>query len=255
MMLNSVQLRQMHDDGYLVLKGLVPQAMVTAARHAINHDLGERGLPPDDLPKYRSQTYCPEINKEAVFTDLFNATPVFRVCEQLLGAGKVQRAGSAQIALRFPRPDTEPQPPRGHIDGQGTGINGIPKGEFSRAFTLLAVVLLSDLPEPHWGNFTVWPGTHRQFETVFQEKGPAYLADGIGAVELCSGPVQITGEPGDVVLTHHQIVHTAVPNSGPNIRYATIFRGRHVDVDKNGVEAMTDIWREWEGLRAVLSPL
>jgi hypothetical protein len=221
--LNSVQRQQMLNDGYLVLKGLVPGAMVEAARQAINHDLGERGLPPEDLNK---------------------------VCEQLLGAGKVQRAGSAQIALRFPRADAEPQAPRGHIDGQGTGTNGIPKGEFSRGFTLLAVVLLSDLPRPYSGNFTVWPGTHRQFETIFREKGPAYLAEGIGLVDLCSEPVQITGEPGDVVITHHQLVHTAVANSSPNVRYAAIFRGRHTDVDKNGVEAMTDIWREWEGLRS-----
>ncbi len=240
----------MHDDGYLVLKGLVPVALIEAARQAINHDLGERGMPPGDLNKFRSQTYCPEITRSVALTDLFNSTPVFSVCEQLLGEGKVQRAGSAQIALRFPRADSEPQAPRGHIDGQGNGINGIPKGEFVRGFTLLAVVLLSDLPEPYSGNFTVWPGTHRQFETIFKEKGPAYLAEGIGAVELCSPPVQITGEPGDVVLTHHQLVHTAVANSSPNIRYAAIFRGRHIDVDKNGVEAMTDIWREWEGLRS-----
>jgi hypothetical protein len=250
MILNSVQRQQMHDDGYLVLKGLVPEALVSVARQAINHDLGERGLPPGELNKFRAQTYCPEITKSPALTDLFNATPVFSVCEQLLGAGKVQRAGSAQIALRFPRASAEPQPPRGHIDGQGTGTNGIPKGEFSRGFTLLAVVLLSDLPRPYSGNFTVWPGTHRQFEAIFQEKGPASLAEGIGGVALCAEPVQITGEPGDVVITHHQLVHTAVANSSPNIRYAAIFRGRHIDVDKNGVEAMTDIWREWEGLRS-----
>jgi hypothetical protein len=245
MKLNSVQLQQMHDDGYLVLKGMVPRVMVDAARQAINHHMGEYGMPPDELNTYRAQTYCRSITREPVLTDLFNKTPVFAVCEQLVGEGNLLPASSAQIALRFPRPDTEPQEPRGHIDGQGTGTNGIPRGEFARSFTMLAVVLLSDLPKPYSGNFTVWPGTHRQFETVFKEKGPASLADGIGAVELCSEPVQITGEPGDVVITHHQLVHTAVANSCPDIRYAAIFRGSHKDAKEIGVAAMTDIWREW----------
>ncbi len=249
MKLNSKQLRQMHDDGYLVLKGMVPRVMVDAARQAINHHIGEYGMPPDELNTYRAQTYCRSITKEPPLTDLFNKTPVFAACEQLVGEGNLLPAPSAQIALRFPRADTEPQEPQGHIDGQGTGTNGIPRGEFARSFTMLAVVLISNLPKPYSGNFTVWPGTHRQFETVFKEKGPAYLADGIGAVELCSEPVQITGGPGDVVITHHQLVHTAVANSCPDIRYAAIFRGRHKDAEQNGVAAMTDIWREWEGLR------
>lgn len=253
MRLQTRQMQQMHDDGYLVIQGAIPMGMIDEARRAINHSLGEVGLPPDELPRMRSQTYCPELREAPVLTDLFNRTPLFGLCEQLVGAGNLLPAGGCQIALRFPRADNEPQTPRGHIDGQGTGINGIPKGQFSRGFTMLAVVLLSDLPEPYQGNFTVWPGTHRQFATVFQEKGPAYLADGITAIELCSGPLQVTGKAGDVVLTHHQIVHTATPNSGPNIRYAVIFRGRHRDTDQIGVEAMTDIWREWEGLRAALT--
>jgi hypothetical protein len=254
MKLTMQQLRQMRDDGYLVLRGLIPAAMIDDARQAINHHLGEYGLPPDELPTMRAQTYCRDINRASVFTDLFNRTPLFAVCEQLVGAGNLQETGAVQIALRFPRADREPQEPRGHIDGQGTGTNGMPKGTFARGFTMLAVVLLADLPEPYWGNFTVWPGTHAQFETVFKEQGPAYLADGIGRVPLCSGPVQVTGKAGDIILTHHQIVHTAAPNSGPNIRYAAIFRVRHKDVDTIGVEAMTDIWREWEGLRAGLAP-
>jgi hypothetical protein len=115
---------------------------------------------------------------------------------------------------------------------------------------MLAVVLLSDLPEPYSGNFTVWPGTHRLFETIFREKGPAALAEGIDTIDLSVDPVQITGQAGAAVITHHQIVHTAGPNCSPNIRYAAIFRGKHKDVEKNGTEAMVDIWREWPGVRA-----
>ena len=68
-------------------------------------------------------------------------------------------------------------------------------------------------------------------------------------MELPHAPVQITGQAGDIVITHHQIVHSAAPNCSPNIRYAAIFRGRHKDAEANGTEAMTDIWREWPGIR------
>jgi Phytanoyl-CoA dioxygenase (PhyH) len=87
---------------------------------------------------------------------------------------------------------------------------------------------------------------------IFREKGPAALADGIDMMELPTGPVQITGQAGDAVITHHQIIHAAAPNCSPDIRYAAIFRGRHKDVEANGTEAMTDIWREWPGIREVI---
>ena len=49
-----------------------------------------------------------------------------------------------------------------------------------------------------------------------------------------------------------QIRH-AMPR--PNIRYAAIFRGRHKDAEANGTEAMTDIWREWPGIREAVEML
>ncbi|GAB4457874.1 MAG: hypothetical protein OHK0029_18280 [Armatimonadaceae bacterium] len=252
MELNRAQKRQMYDDGYLVVRGAVPRLMIEEARRAINHYLGANGLHPDDLKKFSAQSYCPDLQNKPVITDIFNKSPLFPLCESLVGEGNLLTTGGGQIALRFPRPTSDPAEPRGHIDGKGTGTNGIPEGEFRRGFTMLAVVLLSDLPEPYSGNFTVWPGSHRFFEKIFQEQGPAALAKSVDHADTGSDPVQITGSAGDVVICHHQIKHTAVPNSSPNIRYAAIFRGRHKDAEKNGVEAMTDIWREWPGVREVV---
>jgi hypothetical protein len=251
MQLNRQQKQQLYEDGYLVIPGVIPRLMVDEARRAINHHLGTEGMPPDELPKMGATTYCPGLGNEPVITDLFNRSPLFSLCESAVGEGNLLPAGGGQIALRFPRATADRMEPKGHIDGRGTGINGIPKGEFRRGFTMLAVVLLADLPEPYSGNFTVWPGTHRLFETLFREQGPAALAEGIDTMELPHAPVQTTGQAGDVVITHHQIVHAAAPNCSANIRYAAIFRGRHRDVEANGTEAMTDIWREWPGLRDV----
>ncbi len=86
-------------------------------------------------------------------------------------------------------------------------------------------------------------------ETLFQEKGHEILYDFMPEVELPEGPEQLTAGPGDVILAHHQIVHSASINTSPDIRYAVIFRAGHVDLPANGKEVFTDIWREWDGIR------
>ena len=73
-------------------------------------------------------------------------------------------------------------------------------------------------------------------------------------LELPEGPHQIVGNAGDVVLTHHQIVHSAAPNAASDIRYAAIFRLRHVDCADNGYDAYTDIWKEWPGVQEAIEP-
>jgi hypothetical protein len=253
MQLNRVQKQQMYDAGYLVIRGAVPRLMIEEARRAVNHYLGEQGLPTEELKKMGAQTFCPDLTKAPVMTDLFNKSALFPLCESLVGEGNLLAVSNTQIALRFPRPTSDPAEPKGHIDGRGTGTNGMALGEFARGFTMLAVVLLSDLPETHSGNFTVWPGTHSVFEKVFKEQGPEALANAVDTIETGTPHVQVTGQAGDVVLCHHQLKHTAAPNSSPNIRYAAIFRACHKDVAVNGVEAMTDIWREWPGVREVVA--
>ncbi|MBN4074074.1 phytanoyl-CoA dioxygenase family protein [bacterium AH-315-E10] len=73
------------------------------------------------------------------------------------------------------------------------------------------------------------------------KKGKPEVVDGIE-------PVMITGEPGDVVLTHHNIIHTAAPNHTPHIRYAVIFRFSHIRTKEVGTRALIDLWEEWDGL-------
>ena len=219
--------------------------MIDAARKAINHSIGSVGVHDDDLDNFRTGAFCDELKNAPVLTNLFNRTPLFQIAESLLGEGNVPQAGGAQIALRFPGPpDSDPAEPRGHLDGLGSGTNGMAKGVYRRGFTSFAVVYLTDVPEPYSGNFTVWPRSHRFFEDYFKKEGHQVLADGMPKVDLPEGPAQITGEAGDVVIAHHQIVHTAAPNASANIRYATIYRLRHVECEQNGLATYTDIWRE-----------
>ncbi len=69
--------------------------------------------------------------------------------------------------------------------------NGVKEGTIGN-FTALVGVFLSDLPEPFAGNFTVWPGSHRLYETYFREQGPQALLKGMPKVDLPE-PEQFTG--------------------------------------------------------------
>lgn len=249
MQLTKQQKQSLYEDGYVIVRGAAPRVLVEAARRAINHDLGSRGMPPDDLKKMSATSYCPALRGEAVITDLFNKTPLFDLCESAVGRGNLQPVTGGQIALRFPAATADRKEPAGHLDGIGTGLNGMEKGEFRRGFTMLVTVLVADVFEPYSGNFTVWPGSHRVAEDYFKSATPEVLRQGMPKLDLPRPPVQVTGQGGDAVISHHQLVHAAAPNASSNIRYAVIFRARHVEAERNGTQVMTDIWREWPGLR------
>lgn len=254
MPLTPRQLRTFHEDGYLLLRQALPAAPIVEARKAINRHLGNEGLPPDQLKTYSARSYCPSLQGEAVITDLFNRSSLFDTLQSMLGEGNLLPVRHGQIALRFPgfgRQDAAKV--HGHLDGIGTDTNGIPKGQFIRNFTALVTVYLADVLKPWQGNFTVWPGSHTVAEAFFKSASPEELRKGMPDLALTREPIQICGHAGDVCISHHQLVHAAAPNHGPDIRYAVIFRAAHKDVESFGTAAMTDIWHEWPGVRRAMS--
>jgi hypothetical protein len=228
--------------------------MVDRARRAINHSVGSVGRGSDDPEKNRNGQLGDDIRNAPAIADLFNKTPVMAIAESLMGSGNVMPVGGGQIALRYPGSAFgDLDAPRGHLDGLGTGTNGMPKGVYRRGFTAFAVIYLSDVSEPYCGNFTVWPRSHTFFENHFRREGHEILAQGMPRIGLPEPPVMVTGRAGDFILAHHAIVHTGGPNTSPDVRYATIARLKHKDCDANGVDVYTDIWREWPGVKEVLS--
>jgi hypothetical protein len=198
---------------------------------------------------FRAQSYCPELQGAPAILDLLNASGLLEYAESAIGAGKLSPVYSGQIALRFPT--LEPlRPAHPHLDGMYTPTNGVPQGTI-RNFTALIGVYLSQASGPDMGNLWVWPGTHRLYEQYFRERGPQALLEGMPPVELPE-PQQLIAGPGDAVLCHYQLGHGIGGNSSPHIRYAIYFRLSHIEHDANHWECMTDIWREWEGMRDVL---
>jgi hypothetical protein len=245
MQLTQDQKQEFYERGILKLPGIVSQELVFRARRAINAYIGQNGIDPNELNRYRSQSYCPELAGDSVITDLYNASPLKTIAESLIGEGKIWPVGHGQIALRFPSTDDgPPRDPKPHIDGMYTPTNGVKEGTISN-FTALVGVFLSDLPEPFAGNFTAWPGSHRAYENYFREKGAQSLLNGLPDVEL-GEPEQFTGMAGDAALCHYQLGHGIAGNVSPNTRYAIFFRLVHVDHAKYHWECMTDIWTEWQ---------
>jgi hypothetical protein len=248
--LTTQQKQELHQSGFVKLPGAVPQELVGNALRAINASLGDQGMDPALLTQFRSRSYCPEVQGSTAITDLINESSVWQYVESAIGAGKVRPVRGGQIALRFPSMDP-PREPGPHIDGMYSPTNGVQKGTIAN-FTALIGIVLSDIPHDYMGNLAVWPGTHRIYEHYFREHGSEALLEGMPKVDLPK-PVQITGKPGDAVLCHYQLAHGIAGNASPFIRYAIYFRLKHEGHDTIHWECMTDIWREWEGMREVVA--
>lgn len=249
MELTTEQKRTFFEQGYLKLPGIVPRELVDAALRAINASLGTNGMRPEDLPRFRAQSYCPELTNSPAITNLLNESPLWSVAESAIGRGKIRPVTGGQIALRFPTME-QPGEPHAHLDGMYTPTNGVPEGTIAN-FTALVGVMLSDLPRGYAGNLAVWPGTHRLYEAYFRERGPQSLLEGMPPIALPEAE-QVTGQAGDAVLCHYQLAHGITGNGSPHVRYAIYFRLLHVDHDTLHWECMTDIWREWAGMREVV---
>ncbi len=246
MELNNLQKRDLFLNGYLHIPGVVPQVMVQQALKVINNSLGE-GIDPAQITKFRAQTYCPELTGTADIADIFNRTPALQLAESAIGENALRPVHSAQIALRFPTLSMPPPPPRPHIDGTYSPTNGVQEGTLS-SFTALVGILLSPLTADYQGNFTVWPGSHILLQKYCEQNDPRTLIKGLPNLNL-PPPVQVTGMPGDMLLVHHMLAHTAAPNASHNVRYALFFRLKREDHDEHKWEILTNPWLQWHGMQ------
>src|ERR1700704_4686504 len=102
MQLSLAQKQTLYHDGFVELPGAVPYELVDAARLAINASLGENGVDPAQLTRFRAQSYCPELQGAPVITNLLTDSSVLSLAESAIGPGQIARPGGGQIALRFP---------------------------------------------------------------------------------------------------------------------------------------------------------
>ena len=102
-----------------------------------------------------------------------------------------------------------------------TEENGLGPHVDSHTFECQMVTYLGPV-DSNGGGFTMWPGSH---ELVYRAHAEALnwspTDDFPIVMEKCKReiqPVQMTGDVGDCIFTHHRVVHSAGSNTGENIR-------------------------------------
>ena len=191
------------------------------------------------------------LSRDPVFGPLVDNRPVGDALDAIFGAGGWRRPRpGAQILFSFPEPGPWVLPDSWHIDsGFGDATWPVP------AVEMFAFV---DEVGPQGGGTLVLPGTHRlvdRYRKTFakppgagKENWRAFLRhypwlagllDGAGlpghgrpmvgeAAEIDGVPVELvelTGQPGDVVLTHLHVFHARSPNTS---RAPRLMAGREI---------------------------
>ncbi|RAP77305.1 phytanoyl-CoA dioxygenase family protein [Paenibacillus montanisoli] len=247
------QKKQLIEQGYVKVPGVVPKIMIQETMKAINHSIG-RGIPEN----HNGANYCRELESKPFITDMFNRTSAKTIIDSLVGEDAYHRIGMGQIALRFPTYMDDPP------DDLGAHLDGVlrVKESIAQNFTALVGVILSDQTEPGQGNFTVYPGTHKLYEQYFREHGAEVLFrdEGFRTKHRSDNvplpkPVQITGEPGDLIITHYQLVHAGGINLSERIRYSVYFRVDHKERRNDWQTPLVDMWSHWPGLRTALAKI
>lgn len=259
MTLNRAQKELLARDGYLVVPGVVPRALVDAALREINHSLGRPKHPSRDAYA-DAQDYLSAYVKSPAVMGLLLKSPAWALAESLLGAGNIEEVNQAQLALRFPsRDDSSPANRTIHVDGLYAKRHGVfspERGKTKVRYTMALGVMLSDAPRPGMGNLCVYPGAHRLLAERIKAEGLKPLPGGLEKALALPAPVQVTGRAGDVVVFNYQLPHDKERNDSAEIRYMVYFRLWHKDAWADASlpatrRALERIWSEWPGMRGV----
>jgi len=149
--------------------------------------------------------------------------------DALFGRPGLARLTNVQIALRPPEYRSEIGHWGAHIDGFPSAANGIPAKQIGR-HTAIAGAFLSRAEQPGMGNLWVWPGSHRSMaEAMRRLDAPRFLAEhgaealhaaAIEAAMRSEDGIELTVDPGDVVLCHHLLADAVGGNLSVQTRYA-----------------------------------
>jgi ectoine hydroxylase-related dioxygenase (phytanoyl-CoA dioxygenase family) len=229
------------NDGFAIFPQLIAPALVDRARIAIDENLRVR-FDPARQSEYDHQSYCPDLRGTPPISDLMGKSEMARVLDEALGLSAIAWDGG-QIAIRRAHNVDTPEPPRPHIDGFASGKNGLEQGKVY-SFTCLAGIFLTETARDFAGNFTVWPGSHRAYEEYFRARGDRALNEPMPELKLGVSR-QIHARPGDAILCHYQLAHSAAVNTSDIDRIAVYFRTWLRDLDVHRWHRLTNIWHGW----------
>ena len=242
--LSEAELREFGVRGYVVVRDVIPPAILAAASTAIDRLVDEQP-PPNGYVGHHF--YWLEPRAGDPLTALFYDTPVRSLAQSLVDPGEIEIAfNHVQVALNIP--PFSHRPGGHHLDGYNEGE------EVPGTFTMLAGALMTEQWIENSGNLWVWPGTHRTHAELFRERGPDAFMEFKGYPQIAlPEPGQILGGPGDLLLSHYMLGHNIGGNyASENVRRAVYFRLRRVGHEHRWRECLCDELLEFDPVRAAL---
>jgi Phytanoyl-CoA dioxygenase (PhyH) len=211
-------------DGYLVLRDVVPPAVLADCRREWTALLRAEGVDPDDRSTWTRpvvRVWCPET---APFAAAGTQPALWETYDQLLGPGtwcKRQGVGGS-IPVRFPS-DNDPGDAGWHIDGSYASGDTYWVNVASRERGLLALFLLTDVDHDD-APTEIKIGSHLDIPPLLEPFGDAGTSFFDVARLFRPSTLQrpsafATGRAGDVYVCHPFLVHRATwPHRGHRLR-------------------------------------
>jgi ectoine hydroxylase-related dioxygenase (phytanoyl-CoA dioxygenase family) len=217
--LTAEQLRVFAADGFVLVRGAVPEHLLSAADLEI--DALVAADPPPAGTVGQHFWFLPPARLPAADAAL-RASGALALAGGLVAPLTLDHARHhIQVALNIPPFSHRPGAP--HIDGHRPN-------EPIGSFTMLAAIYLSDESRPDSGDLWVWPGSHRVHQGVFASCGVDVLRDVSGHAALLDPPVDFgIGRPllarrGDLLLAHYLLGHNIGGNTGDHVRRILYYR-------------------------------
>ena len=204
--LTNEQLEQFKMNGFLMVSGLISADIVANAKLQLERELAEGG-------------------KTFFGTEVANACYNQEICDAASILGN-----DPAIAQEFPvnsafAINTLPSDgawswPQPHIDH---ALEKDGHHVFPRPFRLASMLYLSDIA-PGGGGTVVWPGSHKQIETLALSDPDRYKLMSVLNLELnkagLSEPIELTPKAGDILFYHYLCAHAGSKNTSERPRLA-----------------------------------
>ena len=215
-LLTKDQIQYYVDQSYLLVSGLIPDAVAENAEAAVWRLLE---VSRDDPASWQGIASAHQVFTSPELLQCY--TPdMLAAAGQLAGPGEIVDPPSRAYAINvFPKPG-EWRWPRPHIDH---AIKEHGHRTFPRAFRITAMTFLSDVPV-HGGGTVVWPGSHAVLERLARSDPGRFemmwaLNQELPNVAL-TDPVELTPRRGDVLFYSYLCAHAGSQNSSDRPRLA-----------------------------------
>ena len=215
--LTDEQADQYRVQSYLLVSGLIPDNVASAAEAALWRVLG---VGPDDPAAWPRGALAHQVSDCVELLACY--TPAMLAAAARLAGEPVSdiRAPERAYAINvFPVPEewTRPAP---HIDHS---IKKDGHKTFPRAFRVAAMTYLSDVP-PHGGGTVVWPGSHALLERIARSDPERFemmwtLNQELARADL-GDPLELTPRRGDVLFYSYLCAHAGSQNTSDRARLA-----------------------------------